>query len=192
VLKLYDAARCPYCARVRIVLAEKNVEHELFPIDLSDRPPWLYDKNQTGRVPVLEDGSFVLPESAVVNEYVEERYPQPAMLPSDPDERAKARLFIFRFDEFGGPYYALRRGEEDARKRLDRALGRLDAVLERQEFLTGSGFGLADAAYLPWVIRAQANLAVDVEPFGALTGWLERTRTRPSVAAELELVAAAV
>ena len=52
MLTLYDAARCPYCARVRIVLAEKDVEYEPIEIDLADRPAWIYEKNSTGRVPV--------------------------------------------------------------------------------------------------------------------------------------------
>jgi glutathione S-transferase len=64
---LYDAARCPYCARVRILLAEKAIPYETVAIDLSDRPAWLYQKNPRGKVPVLEeDGGFVLPESRVI------------------------------------------------------------------------------------------------------------------------------
>ena len=51
-MTLYDAARCPYCARVRIVLAEKGVPCETVEIDLSDRPAWLYEKNPAGKVPV--------------------------------------------------------------------------------------------------------------------------------------------
>ena len=59
---LYDAARCPYCARARIVLAEKGLGYETVEIDLSDRPAWIYAKNPSGTVPVLEeDGGFVLP-----------------------------------------------------------------------------------------------------------------------------------
>ena len=56
MLTLYDAARCPYCARVRIVLAEKGVEYEAIEIDLTDRPAWIYEKNATGRVPVRRGG----------------------------------------------------------------------------------------------------------------------------------------
>ena len=81
-MKLYDAAMCPYCARVRIVLEEKGLDYEPVEIDLGDRPAWIYDLNRTGRVPILDDG-FVLPESAVIMEYLEERYPSPALLPAD-------------------------------------------------------------------------------------------------------------
>jgi RNA polymerase-associated protein len=88
VITLYDADRCPFCARVRIVLAEKGVEYEVVEVDLDDRPAWIYDKNPLGRVPVFEEDDFVLPESAVINEYLEERWPEPALWPSDPGERA--------------------------------------------------------------------------------------------------------
>jgi stringent starvation protein A len=189
-LTLYDAPRCPYCARVRIVLAEKGVEHDVVEIDLSDRPAWIYDKNSTGRVPVLEEDGWVLPESAVIMEYLEERYPEPPLLPADAADRAEARLRIFRGDELTAPYYALRRGEDGARERLDAELGRLDALLASRTWLGGAGFGLADAALVPWLLRAQEQLDVDLDPFPALSAWLGRLLERPSVAAEAELVAA--
>ncbi len=110
-LTLYNAARCPYAARARIALAEKGVEVEVVEIDLSDRPAWLYEKNPTGRVPVLEEDDRPLPESAVIMEFLDERYPEPALLPADPADRAHVRCLIFRDDEFTDPYYAFRRGE---------------------------------------------------------------------------------
>src|ERR671930_803725 len=137
MITLYDADRCPYCARVRIALAEKGIEYETVEIDLDDRPAWIYEKNPLGRVPVLEEDAFVLPESAVINEYLEERYPEPALWPADPAERALGRLLVHRFDELSRPYYALRREEEGARERLDAQLGSLDSLLERQPFLSG-------------------------------------------------------
>src|SRR5438093_5205785 len=98
MITLYDADRCPYCARVRIVLAEKGIPYETVAIDLQNRPAWLYEKNPLGKVPVLEEDTFVLPESAVINEYLEERYPEPALLPADAADRAAARLAVHRFD----------------------------------------------------------------------------------------------
>ena len=189
MITLYDADRCPYCARVRIVLAEKGVGYETTVVDLDDRPAWIYDKNPLGRVPVLEEGTFVLAESAVINEYLEERYPEPALLPADPAARALARMLIFRFDELSRPYYALRRGEEGARERLDAQLARLEMLLEAQPFLTGAEFGLADVAYVPWILRARDRMDVDVAPFGALAPWLDRLSQRPSIANEVGVVA---
>jgi glutathione S-transferase len=186
---VYDAARCPYCARVRIVLAEKGLAYEPVEIDLSDRPAWLYEKNPRGKVPVLEeDGGLILPESTVIMEYLEERYPEPALWPADPAERALGRLWLDRFDDrLGRDYYALRRHEESA---LDRRLAELETALEAQAFLSGREYGLADIGYVPWILRARSDLGVDLEPFPALSAWLERLSERPAVAAELELTAA--
>jgi glutathione S-transferase len=190
VLTLYDADRCPYCARVRIVLAEKGLEHETVVVDLDDRPAWIYEKNPLGRVPVFEEDAFVLPESAVIMEYLEERYPEPPLWPDNPAERAAGRLLVERFDQLSRPYYALRRGDEEARDRLEDELAKLDSVLAGSPFLSGRQFGIADAAYLPWILRAETMLGVDLDQYAALAEWVARTGERPSVAAETSLLAA--
>jgi glutathione S-transferase len=190
MLTLYDAARCPYCARVRIVLAEKGIEYEPVEIDLNDRPAWIYEKNVTGRVPVVEEDAWLLPESAVIMEYLEERYPEPPLLAADPADRALARLWIFRHDDFTRPYYALRRGEDGAAARLDAELGKLDAALADRPWLSGQEFGLADIAYVPWVLRARDMLGVPLDGFPALSAWLDRLVARPSIAQEVDVVAA--
>jgi glutathione S-transferase len=174
---LYTADRCPYAARVRIVLAEKGLAYEAVGIDLDDRPGWLYDKNPLGRVPVYEeDEGLVLPESLVIMEYLDERYPEPALLPADPAARALARFQVWRFDDLlGDDYYAFRRGDPN---RLDERLAALD--LGHQAFV--------DVAYLPWVSRAKYMLGVELPPH--LDAWLERAAERPPVAAELDIVAA--
>jgi RNA polymerase-associated protein len=190
MLTLYDAARCPYCARVRIVLAEKDVEYEAIEIDLSDRPAWIYEKNSTGRVPVVEEDAWILPESAVIMEYLEERYPEPALLAADPADRALARLWVFRHDDFTKPYYALRRGEDGAAARFDEQLERLEAALAVRTWLGGGEYGLADIAYVPWVLRARDMLGVSFAQYPAIAAWVEALLARPAVAAEAELVAA--
>ena len=187
-LTLFDAARCPYCARVRIALAEKGVEFETVEIDLSNRPAWLYEKNPTGRVPVLEEDGRPLPESAVIMEFLDERYPEPPLLPADPADRAHVRCLIFRDDELTDPYYAFRRGE--GFDEFDKALGRFDGMLAEQPYLGGAEYSLADIAFVPWVLRARDMLGVDFEPYPALAAWVERLLERPAVAAEAGIVAA--
>jgi glutathione S-transferase len=189
VITLYDAARCPYCARVRIVLAEKGVELEVVEIDLSDRPAWLYEKNATGRVPVVEEDGRPLPESAVIMEFLEERYPEPPLLPADPADRAAVRLLIFRDKELTDPYYAFRRGEEGAPEALEAALAALDLQLAQRPFLGGAEYGLADIAYVPWLLRARDMLGVDLAGFPSVAAWLARLGERPAIAAELDIVA---
>jgi glutathione S-transferase len=190
-LVLYSAARCPYAARARIVLAEKGIDHEIVEIDLSDRPDWLYEKNPKGRVPVVEeDDSSPLPESAVIMEFLEERYPEPALLPTDPADRAAVRLLIFRDDDLTDPYYALRRGEDGAREEFDAVLGRFEALLGEQPYLSGAEYGLADIALVPWFLRARDMLGVELDGFPSLEDWLVRLEERPAIAAEAGIVAA--
>ena len=187
---LYDAARCPFCARVRIVLAEKGLSYETVEIDLTDRPAWLYDLNPLGKVPVLDEDGWILPESAVIAEYLDERYPEPPLWPEDPGERAAGRLLVFRFDDLSQPYYALRRGEEAARQRFEEELAALDSVLAGTPWLSGRAFGLADVAFLPWLLRTRDLLGIELAPWQAVDDWLARACERPSVAAERALVAA--
>lgn len=190
MLTLYDAARCPYCARVRIVLFEKHVEFESIEIDLTNRPAWIYEKNASGRVPVVEEDAWILPESAVIMEYLEERYPEPPLLAADPADRALARLWIFRHGDFTRPYYALRRGDEGAAQSFEAALATLEAVLAERAWLGGGEYGLADIAYVPWLLRARDMLGVSFDSFPALSGWIERLVQRPAIAEEANVVAA--
>jgi RNA polymerase-associated protein len=172
-VKLYDAARCPYCARVRIALVEKGLDYEPVEIDLGNRPEWLYELNPSGKVPVLDDG-FVLPESAVIMEYLEERYRDFALLPEDVTQRAEARVQVFRFDELlGDDYYAFRRGESNS-------------LPDRLERLAVGDNLFVDVAFAPWVIRARDMLGVMLPP--RLESWLGELAQRPAIAAEIELV----
>ncbi len=189
MLTLYDAARCPYCARVRILLAEKEIPYETVEIDLENRPVWLYKKNSVGRVPVLEESGVVLPESRVIMEYLEERYPEPPLLPPGPAERALVRLWFERFDHLSGPYYRVLFGGETP-EALDAELAKLDAALAASPYLAGSQFSQADVAYVPWIMRAEGRAGVDLNSHENLRGWLGRLIERRSIAAELEVVAA--
>jgi glutathione S-transferase len=174
-LKLVDAARCPYCARARIALAEKGLDYEPIEIDLSDRPAWVYELNASGRVPILE-AACVLPESVVIMEYLEECHAEPALLPDGAEARARARLLVYRFDDLlGADYYAFRRGEANALEE------RLDELEVGQSLF-------ADIAFVPWVIRARDMLGIQLpERVGQ---WLAELERRPSIAAEVATVRA--
>jgi glutaredoxin len=173
-VKLYDAARCPYCARVRIVVAEKGIELETVEVDLSSRPSWLLELNPpNGRVPVLENG-FVLPESEVIMAYLDELHPSPALLPDGLRGRAESRLQVQRFGELlGDDYYAFRRGDENE-------------LAERLDELPVGQSLFSDFAFVPWVIRARDMLGVTLPD--RLETWLEALTDRASVAAEVEVV----
>jgi glutathione S-transferase len=161
---------------VRLALAEKGLDYETIEVDLADRPQWLLELNPpSGRVPVLDDG-FNLPESEVIMAFLDERYPERALLPTDPVERAQARLLVHRFDEsLGADYYAFRRGDPN-----DLA-GKLESLEVGQSLF-------ADIAYVPWVIRARDMLGVELPE--RIAAWLSKLEQRPGVAAEVALVRA--
>lgn len=72
---------------------------------------------------------------------------------------------------------------------LQRELAKLDGALAGGRYLVGSGFSHADIAYVPWIIRAERRAGVDLRPYENLRRWLGRLGERPSIAAELEVVA---
>jgi glutathione S-transferase len=158
---------------VRIALAEKGFDYETVEVDLGNRPDWIYELNPTGKVPVFDDG-FVLPESAVIMEYLDDRYPEQPLLPGDARSRAVARKWVFRFDDLlGDDYYACRRGDENA-------------LAERLEQLPVGDSLFVDVAYAPWVIRAKEMLGVTLP--ARLDSWLDELARRPSIAAEIDVV----
>ena len=189
MLTLYDADRCPFCARVRIVLAEKGLEHETVTIDLSDRPAWLYEKNPLGKVPVLEEDAFVLPESAVIMEYLEERYPEPALLPADP-AAASARAPA---DRAVRPRCSATPTTRSAAGRTgpETSSRAASSFVERRLAPSRPRYDLAEIAYVPWLIRAARPprlrpRPVPGDPRAAAIDLAEPARGR----AELDVVAA--
>src|SRR6266511_4682661 len=112
VLKLYDFKSSPNCQRVKVVLAEKNLPYEIVPIDLrkqEQKTPEYLKLNPYGKVPVLTDDATVLYESCIINEYLDEKYPNPPLMQKDLSKKAKARILIdYGFAHFDSPYQKLR------------------------------------------------------------------------------------
>ncbi len=188
-LTLYTAERCPYAARVRITLDEKGIPYEPVEINLRDRPAFMYEKNPTGTVPVLEqDEGFVLPESRAIMEYLEERFPDPPLLPEHLQDRARVRLALDQFGQFSDAYYAWRFRSGPAEK-LDAQLEQLDNRLETSAYLVGKQITLADIGYLPWILRAEQR-GVPVRRFDHIADWVDRLSARASVATEITIVEA--
>jgi glutathione S-transferase len=93
-LEIYSAALCPFAHRSRLALLEKGVPFELIEIDLQNKPANFLEISPYGKVPVLKHGDHQIWESAIVNEYLEETFPKPPLLPKAPMERAQARIWI--------------------------------------------------------------------------------------------------
>jgi RNA polymerase-associated protein len=194
MITLYDAPRCPFCARARIVLADKQVEYDTVIVDLDERPDWIVELNPPdGRVPVMEQpGMPLLPESRVIMGYVEERFAGPALLPQALEDRALVDLAFERFDgELSTPYYRYKSGRTGPEGLLA-SLARLDELLADQDFLVGDSYSLADIAYAPWIIRSELLLEVRIREHANLAAWMARLEERESIQAETEVVGSLV
>jgi glutathione S-transferase len=166
-IKLYSARACPYAHRTRLVLGEKKIGFELIEIDLANKPAWYGGVSLYGKVPALEHAGARIVESAVINEYLEEVFPEPRLLPREPARRALARIWIDFANTRLAPAFGKVLWGASA---TDRETGKneLAAALERVERealgkLSSSGpyfFGaeptLVDLAFYPWFERLHA------------------------------------
>lgn len=161
---LYTAIPCNFCQRVKIALAVKGVSFETVEIDLVRRPDWFRQKASGGSVPLLETDEGAFHGSAIINEYVEERWPEPPMLPGEPAARAAARMFIDWWNRKGptAPYEERLmnvRPEREAavEQALVHALEECEARLAARGYAGGywhgQALGLVDAAAAPVFVR---------------------------------------
>ena len=95
MMVLYSGSTCLYSHRCRFVLYEKGMDFEIRDVDLHDKPDEISIMNPYGEVPVLVERQLTLYESNIINEFIDERFPHPQLMPTDPALRAKARLLLF-------------------------------------------------------------------------------------------------
>ena len=93
-IKIYSSARCPYAQRTRMLMIEKEIPFELTEVDLRNKPDWFLAVSPYGKVPVIVDDGQTIYESAIINEYLDEKYISIPMMPEEPVERAKARIWM--------------------------------------------------------------------------------------------------
>lgn len=162
-LKLFSARACPFAHRTRLVLGEKGLDFELVEIDLQNKPAWFESVSVYGKFPALEHDGRRFVESAIINEYLNEVFPEPALLPQHPAARASARIWIdYANTRFVPAWGSVLRGatqvERDAAARdLSAALRYLEAGLARESgagpYWLGSEPSLIDVAFYPWFER---------------------------------------
>ncbi len=200
MIKLYDFKSSPNCQRVKVVLAENNLPYEIVSIDLraqDQNTPAYLKMNPYGKVPVLTDDGTVLYESCIINEYLEEKYPTPPLLPRDPAQKARARILIdYGMAHFDGPYQKLRMElMKDAKEQnaqivasaktdLKKLLQRFEDEIGDKQYLIGD-FSLVDADLLPRFTRLEGFGVLPDPALPRLGKYLERMKARPSVKAIL-------
>jgi len=200
MIKLYDFKSSPNCQRVKVVLAEKNLVYDTVPIDLrkqEQKNPEYLKLNPYGKVPVLTDDSTVLYESLIINEYLDEKYPNPPLMPKDPASRAKARILVdYGMAHFDSAYQKLRvelmkDPKEQSQPIIDGAKSDLKKLLQRfedeigeQPYLMGD-FSLVDADLIPRFTRLEGFGVLPDPALPRLGKYMERIKARPSVKAIL-------
>ncbi len=116
-IQIFSANVCPFAQRTRMVLLEKGLDFELTEIDLKDKPDWFADVSPYGKVPVLRHNGRTIYESAVINEYLDETFPDHTMMPKDPADRALARIWIdYCNNQFCPTFYKLLLAQEEEKQ----------------------------------------------------------------------------
>ena len=160
-LTLYSALDDVVCHRVRLVLAAKGVTYDLVPVDPQAPPEDLIDLNPYQSVPTLVERDLVLYAALVVSEYLDERYPHPALMPMDPISRARVRLATLRIEhEWVPQVQAIQLGNKTqadaARKRLGELLTASVPLFKASKFFLNQEMSLADCAMAPIIWRLEA------------------------------------
>ncbi len=104
-MRLFFTDGCPYAHRTRALLTLLEQPFEPVVVDLKNKSPEFLSLSPTGAVPLLDDGGFVLFESAVINEYLAEKYEWKGALSSELHQRARERLAMKRFDDLLAPLF---------------------------------------------------------------------------------------
>src|SRR5436305_8380706 len=129
MMVLYSGTTCPFSQRCRLVLFEKGMDFEVRDVDLFNKPEDISTMNPYGQVPILVERELILYESNIINEYIDERFPHPQLMPADPLMRARARLFLHRFEK--ELFVHIDALEGNNQKQAERARGMVrDALLQ--------------------------------------------------------------
>lgn len=203
MLKLYDHPFSPYAQKVKIALREKGQAFEaVLPqgIGSGGASGEFAEANPRLEVPTLIHGEVRLFDSTIILEYIEDCWPQPALLPPTPAERARVRMIEEVMDTHYEPINwglsevrNFKRAEGDLAARIEaRASAQVNgyfAWLERQlgdrQWFNGESFGWGDLAVLPY-LNGTRGFGLAPEAGSRLATWLDRANARPSVVATVK------
>ncbi|HKM99643.1 MAG TPA: glutathione S-transferase family protein [Candidatus Binataceae bacterium] len=198
MIKLYDFLPCPYGQKVRIVLAEKSLSYDLVTVDLTQgehRRPEFLRLNPFGRVPVLVDDDTPVYDSTIIDEYLEDEYPEPPVLPAVGSSglRSRARMF----EDFADTSFTPQVGQlivevskpeaerdqnriQRLHQGVERVLDYLNNELKGQQFLAGE-FSVADIGFVPRLLIL-GDLGIDAVANRAnIDAWIKHMLERPSI-----------
>ncbi len=185
MMTLYSGTTDPYSHRCRFVLFEKGMDFQVIDVDVFNKPEDLAVMNPYNKVPVLVERDLILYEANIINEYIDERFPHPQLMPADPVMRARARLFLHRFEQelfchIEGLESGVAKTVEKARIAVRENLTQIAPVFAKQKYMLGDEFSMLDVAIAPLLWRLDhygIQLDKDAAP---LMKYAERLFSRPA------------
>ena len=189
MMVLYSGTTCPFSQRCRIVLFEKGMDFEVRDVDLFNKPEDIVAMNPYGQVPILVERDLILYESNIINEYIDERFPHPQLMPADPLMRARARLMLFNFEkELFLHIHALEnektksseKNQEKLRLEVRDSLTALSPLFVKNKYMLGEEFSMLDVAIAPLLWRLD-HYGIELSKTAApLMKYAERIFSRPA------------
>jgi RNA polymerase-associated protein len=185
MMTLYSGSTCPYSHRCRIVLFEKDMDFEIIDVDMHNKPEEIASISPSGKMPVLVERDLILTESNIINEYIDERFPHPQLMPPDPVMRARARLVLFNFEHdlfthVNTLEHSLGKGSDKARLEIRDSLSQLTPILTKQKYLMNDEFSMLDVAIAPLLWRLE-HYGIELPKVAApVLKYRERLFSRPA------------
>jgi RNA polymerase-associated protein len=185
MMNLYSGTTDPFSQRCRIVLYEKGMDFQIIDVDMYNKPEDIAVMNPYNRLPVLVERDLILYEANIINEYIDERFPHPQLMPADPVMRARARLFLFQFEkELFDHIEALENGnqkqQDRARQHVADQLTQMAPVFTKQKYMLGDEFSMLDVAISPLLWRLDYYGVSLPKPAAPLMKYAERLFSRPA------------
>ena len=185
MMTLYSGTTDPFSQRCRFVLYEKGMDFQVIDVDVFNKPEDLAVMNPYNKVPVLVERDLILHEANIINEYIDERFPHPQLMPADPVMRARARLFLYRFEQelfchIPGLDSGVAKSIEKSRQAVKANLTQISPIFLKQKFMLGDEFSMLDVAIAPLLWRL-GHYGIQLDKDAApLMKYAERLFSRPA------------
>ncbi len=143
----------------------------------------MLERNPYGKVPVLEDDGVVIYESAIIDEFLEEKYPATPLMPKDLAERARVRIWVdycnTRLQRAGG-FVAHDYKVEESKAEIAEYLKYLDDHMSGRDYIAGD-YSMADITFIPFFTRLERYQATVGDELPNVKAWVKRLLDRPAV-----------
>ncbi len=198
MFRVFHAPLSPFCRKVRLVLSEKKIEFELIDEKYWEKRDDFLKLNPSGQVPVLQNSEIVLAESSAICEYLNEKYPEPNLLPNNMEDRAEVRRLIFWFDDkfnrevtqklvyeritkkIIGEGFPEAKNVKFGMHNIKFHIDYMSSLLEYRKWLAGNEMTLADFSAAAHFSVLDYSRDVDWDRCNLVKDWYAKIKSRPA------------